>query len=170
MFSSEDPVAVQLGLIHELTTVLQEAQIPHWLFGGWVVDFLAGEITRPHHDIDLILWLRDAPAFRDLLAQHGYTEGPSPSGPELDARFCKHSQLVEVMFVHEREDGGTYWDHWRLPPGTLEARHGRIGEILCPIVSPKTLLDCKEACLLQENEPSEQEKHTQDIARLRALL
>src|SRR5712692_11867674 len=106
MFSSEDSTAIQLHLIQELTTMLREAQIPHWRFGGWLVDFLAGEITRPHHDIDLIVWLRDAPAFRDLLARHGYAEGSSPSGQELDARFRKQSQLVEVMFVHDREDGG----------------------------------------------------------------
>jgi aminoglycoside-2''-adenylyltransferase len=169
MLPSDDPAAVQLRLIHELTTVLHEARIPHWLFGGWGVDFLVGEITRPHHDIDLIVWLRDAPAFRDLLAWHGYNELSSPSGPELDARFCKQSQLLEVMFIHEREEGGTYWSHWRLPSGSLAARHGRVGDILCPIVSPQTLLDCKEACLLQENEPSEREKHAQDIARLRPL-
>jgi hypothetical protein len=170
MLPSDDPSAVQLRLIHELTTVLRVAQIPHWLFGGWVVDFLVGKITRPHHDIDLIVWLRDAPAFRDLLARHGYTEGPSPSGPELDARFHKQSQLLEVMFIHERENGGTYWSHWCLPPSSLAARHGRVRDIICPVVSPQTLLDCKKACLDQENEPSEREKHAQDIARLRPLL
>src|SRR6266849_3139604 len=100
MFPPEDPTAVQLRLIGELTTVMYAARIPHWLFGGWVVDFLMGEITRPHSDVDLIIWRRDAPAFRELLAGHGYTEGPSPSGPELDARLRKQSQRVAVMFIH----------------------------------------------------------------------
>jgi hypothetical protein len=74
------------------------------------------------------------------------------------------------MFVHEREDGETCWDHWHLPPGSLAARHGRVGEIFCPIVSPKTLLDCKEEYLRQENGPTERDKHLQDVARLRPLL
>jgi hypothetical protein len=170
VFPAGDPTNLQLRVIHELTTLLQGAEITHWLFGGWAVDFLAEEITRSHSDVDLIIWRRDAPAFRELLARHGYNEGPSPSGPELDARFHKQSQLVEVMFIQRGEDGGAYWDQWRLPPGALAARHGRIGEILCPVVSPTILLDCKEACLRQENEPSERDKHLQDIARLRTLL
>src|SRR5260370_3570321 len=126
--------------------MLDEGQVPHWVFGGWVVDFVVGETTRPHHDIDFILWLHDAPALRELMARHGYAEGPSPSGPELDARFSKQGQLVEVMFVREREEGGTYWDHWRLPADSLAERHGRVGEIRCPLVNPQVLLDCKEAC------------------------
>ena len=170
MLPTDEPRNLQLRVIHELTTVLQEAEIPHWLFGGWVVDFLVGEITRPHSDVDLIVWLPDAPVFRLLLARQDYTELPSPSGPELDARFRKQSQLVEVMFVHEREDGETYWDHWHLPPGSLAARHGRVGEIFCPVINPKVLLDCKEEYLRQSNGPSERDKHLQDVARLWPLV
>jgi hypothetical protein len=170
MLSSADPTAVQLSLIQELTTVLRAARIPHWLFGGWVVDFLVGEITRPHSDVDLIIWRRDVPAFRQLLVEGGYTERPSPSGPELDARFCKQGQLVEVMFLHEQEDGGACWGDWRLPPDALEAGHGRLGEILCPVVNPRLLLGCKEECVRQASEPAEQEKHTEDASRLRSLL
>jgi hypothetical protein len=170
MLLPDHPASVQLSLIHELTTALQAVQIPHWLFGGWVVDFLVGENTRPHSDIDLMIRRRDVPAFRQLLLERGYAESASPSGPELDARFCKQGQLVEIMFLHEREEGGTYWGDWRLPPDTLDGHHGRIGEIVSPVVSPKLLLDCKEQCLRQASEPVEREKHAQDVARLRSLL
>jgi hypothetical protein len=165
-----DTSAVQLCLIHELTTLLQAAQIPHWLFGGWVVDFLVGEITRTHDDIDLIIWRRDVPAFRELLGRHGYTGGDSPTGPELDARFFKQNQVLEVMFVHQQEDGNAYWSDWRLPPGALAARHGHVEKITCPIVSPEVLLACKEVCLRETDDPAEQEKHRRDAARLRSLL
>jgi hypothetical protein len=102
--------------------------------------------------------------------ERGYAEYPSPSGPELDARFSKQGQLVEIMFLHEREDGGTYWGDWCLPPDALEGWHGRLGEILCPVANPKLLLGCKEECLRQASDPAEQEKHSRDIARLRSLL
>jgi hypothetical protein len=167
---SEDPATVQLSLIAELATLLRAAGIPHWLFGGWAVDFLVGEITRPHHDVDLMIWRRDVPAFRQLLERHGYTGGESPSGPELDARFRKQDQLIEVMFLREAEDGGACWDHWRLPADALAARRGRIADITCPVVSPRLLLDCKEACLRQESELAERDKHARDAARLRSLL
>ena len=165
-----DTSAVQLCLIDELTTLLQAAQIPHWLFGGWVVDFLVGEITRTHEDIDLIIWRRDVPAFRQLLERHGYTGGDSPTGPELDARFFKQNQVIDVMFVHPQEDGDVYWSDWRLPPGALGARHGHVEKITCLIVSPEVLLECKEACLRQADDPADLAKHKHDAARLRSLL
>jgi hypothetical protein len=162
--------AVQLSLIQEITTVLRAVRIPHWLFGGWAVDFLAGEITRPHSDVDLLLWRRDVPVFRQLLVERGYTELPTPSGPELDARFCKRDQLVEVMFLQQREDGGACWGDWRLPADALLAREGCLREVLCPVVSPRLLLGCKGECLRQASEPAEQQKHSGDVARLRSLL
>jgi hypothetical protein len=166
----DDPTAIQARLIAELTSFLQARGIPHWLFGGWVVDFLAGEITRPHHDIDLMVWQRDAAAFRQLLAQQGFDEGPSPSGPELDARFSKEGQLVEVMFLHASEAGDACWGQWRLPPDALEARHERLGEIVCPVIHSRVLLECKEACLREEHDLAERERHAVDIARLRSIL
>ena len=169
-FSRDHPTAVQLRLIGELTAGLQAAGIPHWLFGGWVIDFAAGEITRPHSDIDLTIWSHSASTFQDLLTRQGYTELPSPSGPELDAQFCNQGQLVDVMLLQVRPDGEVYWDDWRWPADALQAGYGRLGDIICPIVSPRFLLDCKEAFLRQENGPDEPEKHTRDVTKLRLLL
>src|SRR3712207_1118934 len=78
-----NPNGIQLVLIAELTARLRQAGIAHWLFGGWAVDFLVGEITRPHEDIDLIIWRDDAPSVREVLAPHGYVEVPPP--PEESA-------------------------------------------------------------------------------------
>lgn len=170
MHSSTDPTAIQLAMIGELTSRLVAAQIPHWLFGGWAVDFLVGEITRPHSDVDLMIWRRDAPAFRQLLLEQGYTEHPSPSGPELDARFSGQGQIVEIMFLHEPEAGGAWWGDWRLPPDALDGGDGRVGVVLCPVVSPMLLLDCKETCAREESEPADREKHAGDVERLRRLI
>jgi hypothetical protein len=170
MSPTPDPTDLQLSLIQEITTSLRPARISHWLFGGWVVDFLAGEITRPHSDVDLMIWRKDGSAFRQILLERGYAECPSPTGQELDARFCKHAQLVEIMFLQELENGGGAWGDWHLPPDALETQHGRLGEIVCPIVNPALLLGCKEECARQDSDPAEQRKHRADVARLRALL
>jgi hypothetical protein len=37
-----DRTTIQLQLVAEINRLLSEAQIPHWLFGGWSVDFHAG--------------------------------------------------------------------------------------------------------------------------------
>lgn len=33
---------------------LEQAKIPLWLDGGWGVDALVGQQTRPHSDLDII--------------------------------------------------------------------------------------------------------------------
>ena len=58
----------------------------------------------------------------------------------------------------------------RLPAGSLGAQHGRVGDVICPIISPETLLGCKEACLVQETEAGEREKHAGDVERLRSFV
>ena len=78
MLPNHDATDIQLALIEELTTLLKQAGIAHWLFGGWAVDFRVEAITRPHEDIDLIIWLKDTQAVRERLAAHGYVEAPPP--------------------------------------------------------------------------------------------
>src|SRR5207247_10666750 len=36
--------------------------IPAWLDGGWGIDALLGEQTRPHEDVDLVVPVPDVPA------------------------------------------------------------------------------------------------------------
>ena len=57
-----------------------------------------------------------------------------------------------------------------LPPDALETRHGRVGEVGCPLVNPSVLMGCKEACLQQETEPALRDIQAQDLARLRLIL
>jgi lincosamide nucleotidyltransferase A/C/D/E len=43
-----------------------------WLIGGWGIDALLGEQTRPHKDLDVIMLLDDIVRMRELLARDGY--------------------------------------------------------------------------------------------------
>ena len=43
-----------------------------WLTGGWGIDALLGEQTRPHKDLDVIMLLDDVVRMRELLARDGY--------------------------------------------------------------------------------------------------
>lgn len=43
-----------------------------WLTGGWGIDALLGEQTRPHKDLDLIMLLDDAGRMREILSGDGY--------------------------------------------------------------------------------------------------
>ncbi len=61
MSGALNPVAdtgneAQLRVIREIAELFGAAHIRFWLRGGWALDFLLGEITRPHGDIDPVTW------------------------------------------------------------------------------------------------------------------
>jgi lincosamide nucleotidyltransferase A/C/D/E len=46
--------------------------IPVWLTGGWGIDALLGEQTRPHKDLDVLMLLDDVARMCELLGRDGY--------------------------------------------------------------------------------------------------
>ena len=55
---------------------LNNLGIEIWLDGGWGVDALLGEQTRPHDDVDIVIQQKDVPKLRELLAMQGYKDVP----------------------------------------------------------------------------------------------
>lgn len=66
----------------------REQALAFWIDGGWGVDALLGEQTRPHSDLDLAVKLYDLPPFR-LSAFPACLECPglSPRSPAGDAHW-----------------------------------------------------------------------------------
>jgi lincosamide nucleotidyltransferase A/C/D/E len=56
----------------DLLGALEDQHVGYWLDGGWGVDCLLGEQTRPHGDLDLVLPRRDLERVRALLLSRGY--------------------------------------------------------------------------------------------------
>src|SRR3954451_24620878 len=48
-----------LSMVGGASDALEAAGLEHWFFGGWAVDLWVGRITRPHDDIDVLVWRRD---------------------------------------------------------------------------------------------------------------
>ncbi len=77
-----------------LLNALADAGVTAWLDGGWAVDALLGEQTRPHDDVDLVVDKEHLAAATSLLETEGYTvlrdDLPSavayrhPDGREVD--------------------------------------------------------------------------------------
>ncbi len=65
MVNAEDVIEIYRTLAHN--------GIPLWLTGGWGIDALLGEQTRPHKDLDVLLLLDDVGPGRELLDQLGYS-------------------------------------------------------------------------------------------------
>lgn len=51
---------------------LAARDIQAWITGGWGIDALLGEQTRPHKDLDVIVLVDDVARIRDLLGNAGY--------------------------------------------------------------------------------------------------
>jgi lincosamide nucleotidyltransferase A/C/D/E len=51
---------------------LASARIPVWIDGGWGVDALIGEQTRPHDDLDLVIGREMSVDAMMVLASHGF--------------------------------------------------------------------------------------------------
>lgn len=58
----------------DIYTELEDSGIEIWIDGGWGVDALLGEQTRPHRDLDIVIQQRDIPRFRALLKARGYAD------------------------------------------------------------------------------------------------
>jgi len=65
MVNAEDVVS-----IYKLLTT---NGIQVWLTGGWGIDALLGEHTRPHKDLDVIMLVDDVVRLGELLGREGYT-------------------------------------------------------------------------------------------------
>ena len=84
----------------EIVRLLTDNGIRVVVDGGWGVDALLGEQTRPHADLDIAILHKDVPALRKLLGSRGYREIPrddswecnfvlaDESGHEVDVHSC----------------------------------------------------------------------------------
>lgn len=67
----------------EFTQLLGQNQIKVHIDGGWGVDALLGEQTRPHSDLDMAIEHKDSEQVRALLESKGYKDVP-----RNDTRDC----------------------------------------------------------------------------------
>ncbi|MDX6362509.1 MAG: lincosamide nucleotidyltransferase [Streptomyces sp.] len=77
-----------------LLSLLRRAGVDIWIGGGWGIDALVGEETRPHRDLDLAHRQDQEPALVAALAAAGFTETldwrpvrfvvTDPGGREID--------------------------------------------------------------------------------------
>jgi len=89
----------QLAALARVSSQLDANGIDYWLFGGWAVDFYAGEITRPHSDVDLTVWRDDLPRIVPMLENDGWRHAPEPdedggTGYERDGVRLELTYLV----------------------------------------------------------------------------
>lgn len=85
--------------------ILEAANIPYWIDGGWGVDVLAGKQTRPHRDIDIDFDARHTEKLLALLSDHGYVVDTD----QAPVRIELYSGQLGYLDIHPfllKEDGG----------------------------------------------------------------
>src|SRR5258708_38345715 len=58
----------------DLYTTLEKLGVEIWIDGGWGVDALLGEQTRPHNDLDITIQQKDVPMLRQFLQRRQYRD------------------------------------------------------------------------------------------------
>ena len=126
-----------------LLSALRSREISVWLDGGWAVDALLGEQTRPHDDLDLVSRLEDSAAIEEALGERGYilAGGRLPHSFELVDVEGHQVDVHPVSFgadgagVYAMADGG----EWIFPA----AGFGGSGLILgrrVPCLTPEVVM------------------------------
>lgn len=101
MVSAEDVVG--------LCRLFSSHSIQVWLTGGWGIDALLGQQTRPHHDLDVLMLVDDVFMLLKLMDQegYGYKELWSENRCTIDGRGTG----IETAFFLRDQDGREFDAH-----------------------------------------------------------
>ena len=58
----------------DLYKILEALGVEIWIDGGWCVDALLDEQSRPHQDLDITIQHKDVPRLRELVSARGYKD------------------------------------------------------------------------------------------------
>lgn len=131
------------GRVVDLLALLGGRGIGVWLDGGWAVDALLGEQTRPHDDLDLVSRLDDSAGIVAALGERGYVPagGGAPHSFELVDREGHQVDVHPASFrpngdgVYRMENG----EDWTYPAAGF-AGVGRVLGCEVPCLSPEVVL------------------------------
>ena len=129
----------------DLLQLFESSEIEVWLDGGWAVDALLGEQTRPHKDVDIILRVADLPQLCKTLEGRNFEK--RPGGTESNFVLENYSGLeVDVHAIVFDEDGnGVYrmsnGSDWIFPGAGFSGR-GVVQGMTVRCLSPEIQVLC----------------------------
>jgi lincosamide nucleotidyltransferase A/C/D/E len=135
----------------EVVKLFEQNQIEVFIDGGWGVDALLGEQTRPHEDLDVAMPHIHVPLARSLLEARGYTDVPRTD--TRDCNFVLGDKLGHLIDFHTY----TYDEHGRLvfglpyPPDSLNGT-GSIKGYPVKCITPEWLVKFHTGYQFDEND------------------
>ena len=127
----------------DLLSRLEGRGIALWLDGGWAIDALLGEQTRPHDDLDLVSRFEDSAQIEQVLGECGYVlaGGGLPHSFELVDAVGHQVDVHPATFraagdgVYRMADGG----EWIFPAAGFRGE-GRILGSRVPCLTPEVVM------------------------------
>lgn len=116
--------------VHWFLNLFDELGIKVWIDGGWGVDALLGECTRPHQDLDIIISWEDSAILTAVLYQHGFVD--IYTDDRKDRNFVMGHQLhgrIDFHVIELIEDGGAVYGPGEIDWIITEAELNAIGSI-----------------------------------------
>jgi hypothetical protein len=94
-----------LAALGSASGALEAAHLEHWFFGGWAVDLWVGRLTRPHDDIDVLVWRHDEARVDDSLAAAGWLHTPTPEDL-VGTNYTRDAYMLQLTYVVPSAEGG----------------------------------------------------------------
>ena len=92
-------------MVESAAGALDAAQVEHWFFGGWAVDLWVGRLTRPHDDIDVLVWRKDEVRVHAALEGAGWAHTPTPEDL-VGTNYVRDGYELQLTFVVAGPAGG----------------------------------------------------------------
>jgi lincosamide nucleotidyltransferase A/C/D/E len=96
-------MSISASSVLQFVRLMQENGITVWVDGGWGVDALLGEQTRPHDDLDIAIQEKDVASLRALVDARGFRNVPRDDtsawnfvlGNSADERVDVHVVVID---------------------------------------------------------------------------
>ena len=148
---------IQAADVLEILSCPEVAGIAVWLDGGWGVDALLGEQTRPHDDLDIVMAMGQLDAARDALRALGFVLAVDELPTRCVLRDAGDRRIDVHPVVFDAEGGGLQrqpdGSDFRYPPEGL-AGTGAIAGRPIRCLTPELQLRCHLAY-----EPDADDRH-----------
>jgi Aminoglycoside-2''-adenylyltransferase len=163
----------QLRVIRKVISVMQAADVPAWLFGGWGLDARIGRITREHGDVEF--WVERIHAERSKAALVGAGATALTTQPPAEAcEFTWDDVLFSAAYFDRQADGSFSqplgrWPDWLFPPGSFGDEPGVLDGTPVLAMSVSGMLAMKEQFPHLRNGRPWRQKDIADIEILQGL-
>ena len=162
----------QIRVVREVVSVLRDADVAAWLFGGWGLDARIGRITRRHGDVEFWIDRSDGGrATSALIAAGAVVLDTQP--PEESCEFTWNGVPFSTAYF-DRQPNGTFatkgrWSDWVFPAGSFDDVPGELDGTPVSAMSSAGMLAMKEQYSTLRNGGPLRDKDLGDIEILRAL-